>query len=293
MHYTGLVEQTSRFAEAAEADEATDWADQYVYESVQPFYVAEDTAESSALVERVRSAARAENQAAAQRLVATGELWALRLRECGEREDWIIDAVEAVTAEVAAALGISQGVAGSYLRYARAMRERLPAVAAVFVAGDLDYRLFQTIVYRTELITDADAVRRRRAGLDGRRRLDDPARSRCRTGQVGDSAPVGSSRRRTAGVCIRAIEGVGRFRALPRPDMPVSGVRSAGSGLRSRPHHPSRRRRAHPCIESEMLVPLASSAQALTAGEMNFAATHRYVDATAKSCHSPGTPLSS
>ena len=26
MHYTGLVEQTSRFAEAAEADEATDWA---------------------------------------------------------------------------------------------------------------------------------------------------------------------------------------------------------------------------------------------------------------------------
>lgn len=28
MHYTGLVEQTSRFAEAAEADEATDWADQ-------------------------------------------------------------------------------------------------------------------------------------------------------------------------------------------------------------------------------------------------------------------------
>ena len=124
MHYTGLVEQTSRFAEAAEADEATDWADQYVYESAQPFYVAEDTAESSALVERVRSAARAEHQAAAQRLVATGELWALRLRECGEREDWIIDAVEAVTAEVAAALGISQGVAGSYLRYARAMRER-------------------------------------------------------------------------------------------------------------------------------------------------------------------------
>ena len=134
-----------------------------MFGSVQPFYVAEDTAESSALVERVRSAARAENQAAAQRLVATGELWALRLRECGEREDWIIDAVEAVTAEVAAALGISQGLAGSYLRYARVMRERLPAVAAVFVAGDLDYRLFQTIVYRTDLITNADVL----ATVDG------------------------------------------------------------------------------------------------------------------------------
>ena len=34
-------------------------------------------------------------------------------------------------------------------------------------------------------------------------------------------------------------------------------------------------------------------AQALTAGEMSFAATHRYGEATAKRCHSPGTPLSS
>ncbi len=30
----------------------------------------------------------------------------------------------------------------------------------------------------------------------------------------------------------------------------------------------------------------------LTAGEMSFADTHRYADATAKRCHSPGTPLS-
>ena len=35
MHYTGLVEQTSRFAEAAEADEATDWADQYMRLSIR------------------------------------------------------------------------------------------------------------------------------------------------------------------------------------------------------------------------------------------------------------------
>ena len=30
----------------------------------------------------------------------------------------------------------------------------------------------------------------------------------------------------------------------------------------------------------------------LTAGEISFAATHRYVEATAERCHSPGTPLS-
>jgi Protein of unknown function (DUF3237) len=35
MHYTGLVEQTSRFAEAADADEATDWPDQYMRLSIR------------------------------------------------------------------------------------------------------------------------------------------------------------------------------------------------------------------------------------------------------------------
>ena len=124
----------------------------------QPFYVAEDTAESRALVDRVCSSSRAENRAAAERLDAIGDLWVLRLRECGEREDWVMDAMEAVAAEVAAALGISQGLASSYLRYARAMRERLPQVAQVFIAGDLDYRMFQTVVYRTDLITDRDVL---------------------------------------------------------------------------------------------------------------------------------------
>ena len=66
--------------------------------------------------------------------------------------------MEAVAAEVAAALRISQGLAASRLRYARAMRERLPKVAAVFQAGDIDYRGFQTLVYRTDLITDPEVL---------------------------------------------------------------------------------------------------------------------------------------
>ncbi len=44
------------------------------------------------------------------------------------------------------------------LRYARAMRERLPKLAAVFRAGDIDVRLFPTIVYRTDLITNPDVL---------------------------------------------------------------------------------------------------------------------------------------
>lgn len=47
---------------------------------------------------------------------------------------------------------------GSYLHYGRAMRERLPKVGQVFAAGEIDYRLFQTLVYRTDLITDPQVL---------------------------------------------------------------------------------------------------------------------------------------
>jgi Domain of unknown function (DUF222) len=116
------------------------------------------TAESAALVDRIGAAWRAENRAAAAQLVAIGELFGYRLSRCSETEDWAADTEEAVAAEVAAALRISQGLAGSRLRYARALRERLPKVGEVFAAGDIDFRMFATIVYRTDLITDPDVL---------------------------------------------------------------------------------------------------------------------------------------
>src|SRR5882757_1489554 len=116
------------------------------------------TAESAALVDRISTATRAENRAAAAHLVAIGELFAYRLSRCSDTEEWAIDTEEAVTAEVAAALRIGQGLAASRLRYARAMRERLPKTAEVFTAGDIDFRLFATIVYRTDLITNPDVL---------------------------------------------------------------------------------------------------------------------------------------
>ncbi|MGA3255124.1 MAG: HNH endonuclease signature motif containing protein [Mycobacterium sp.] len=116
------------------------------------------TPESVVLVDRVCSAWRSENRAAAAQLAAIGELFAYRLSRCSENEAWAIDTMEAVTAELAAALRIGQGLAASRLRYARAMRERLPKVAEVLKAGDIDYRTFQTLVYRTDLITDPDVL---------------------------------------------------------------------------------------------------------------------------------------
>ncbi len=69
-----------------------------------------------------------------------------------------MDTMAAVAAEVAAALRISQGLAASRLRYARAMRERLPKTAEVFSAGDIGYLMFATIVYRTDLIVDPEVL---------------------------------------------------------------------------------------------------------------------------------------
>ncbi len=110
------------------------------------------------VLERLCAAARAENRAAGERLAVIGELDVLWLRHFGERETWCTDTQEAITAEIAAALTITHGLATSYLEYSRAMRLRLPRVGAVLVAGDIDYRTFQTIVYRTDLIADPDVL---------------------------------------------------------------------------------------------------------------------------------------
>jgi hypothetical protein len=116
------------------------------------------TPESAALLDRICASSRAENRSAAASLAAIGELFGYRLARCSDTEEWAVDTEEAVAAELAAALRISQGLAANRLRYARAMRERLPAVAEVFKAGDIDFRTFQTIVYRTDLITDSDVL---------------------------------------------------------------------------------------------------------------------------------------
>ncbi len=122
---------------------------------IHEYWTPPQTERSRALVNRMCASWRAEAQAAADRLDAIGELFELRRAERGEQQDWAVDTWAAVGAEAAAALRISLAMAGSYMRYALAMRERLPQVAAVFRAGDIDYRLFQTLVYRTDLITDA------------------------------------------------------------------------------------------------------------------------------------------
>ena len=125
---------------------------------------------SAVLIEEMCVAARAENRAIAQRLVRIGSLFEMRRVEHGEEKDYAVDTWAEVGAEIAAALRCSLSMAGSYMHYARAMCDRLPKVGAVFEAGDIDYRTFQTIVYRTDLIEDEQKM----AATDRRLALSAP-----------------------------------------------------------------------------------------------------------------------
>ena len=98
---------------------------EHMFES---WYASRPTPESAALLDRIGEAGRSEAQAAARRLVAVGELFVLRLRDSGEQADWAMDTWEAVAAQVAAALQCSIAMGSSYLRYAMALRDRLPEV---------------------------------------------------------------------------------------------------------------------------------------------------------------------
>jgi len=108
-------------------------------------------------MQRVCSAARAEACASAARLVAIGDMVALRIaQDGGASDDWIIDANDAVVLEIAAGLGISRKWAASYVDYAYALRVQIPEVGRVFIAGDIDEATFRTAVFRVGLITDDD-----------------------------------------------------------------------------------------------------------------------------------------
>ena len=133
--------------------------------SLSAYWEPSDTAESRTLIDDIGASGRAEARAAAARLVAIGKLFAIRMAERGETPEWAVDTWAAVGAEIAAALRISLAMAGSYMHYALALRNRLPAVATAFCAGDIDFWTFRTIVYRTDLITDAAALEQVDAAL--------------------------------------------------------------------------------------------------------------------------------
>jgi Domain of unknown function (DUF222) len=116
-------------------------------------------ADDAGVVDAITAAARAQNAMCGRELAAIGELYARRAPEDDvDRLNWAIDGHENVVAEIAAALGVSRGRARGRLRYAIALRERLPRVAELFAMGLIDFRLMAAVVSRTELVEDSELI---------------------------------------------------------------------------------------------------------------------------------------
>ncbi|KUI36004.1 HNH endonuclease [Mycobacterium sp. IS-1590] len=104
--------------------------------------------------------ARVENAASAYRLAAAADVLDRLISEAGsvDREQWCIDNWAIAAAEVAAAQGVSLGVASHQLMLADDLRRRLPAVSAVFATGAISYRTVAAVSHRSRLVRDADAL---------------------------------------------------------------------------------------------------------------------------------------
>ena len=117
------------------------------------------SADEAAVVAAIEEWAATEARAAARRIAAIGELVRRRCSD-DEHAHWTCDSWDAAAAEVSAALGITHGRASGEMHLSQTLRHRLPDVAALFMAGRLSHRVCQAIAWRTDLVTDREALAR-------------------------------------------------------------------------------------------------------------------------------------
>jgi len=115
-----------------------------------------ESLDDGALIDVIAAEARASAVSDARKYGAIAELE--RRRNTGERAYWACDDWDGAAAEVAAALNIGHGRASGEMDLAVTLRDRLPKVAALFLAGDVNARRVWLIDQRTRLVTDADAL---------------------------------------------------------------------------------------------------------------------------------------
>ncbi|MHA7652812.1 HNH endonuclease signature motif containing protein [Mycobacterium sp. ML4] len=115
--------------------------------------------DDAGLVELMSSATREEAVAAARRFAAIAELVARHAVGATDRGRWSCDNWDAMAAQVGAALNISHYLASQHMYQALALRQRLPAVAALLAAGRLSVRLVTAIIWHTEMIQDPAVMR--------------------------------------------------------------------------------------------------------------------------------------
>jgi Domain of unknown function (DUF222) len=180
-----------------------------------------DIMDDVAVVDAITDAARAQNAMCGRELAAIGELYARRApADDAERFNWAVDGHENVVAEVAAAVGISRGRAAGRLRYAVALRERLPRVAEVFARGAIDFRLIAAVVYRTELIEDAVLIAR----LDAAVARHAPRWMRLSAPKAAERIDMWVARCDPAGVRVPGNRIEDRYVAIAPNDAGLAGV---------------------------------------------------------------------
>lgn len=113
----------------------------------------------AALIDTLEHHTRTEAIEAAARLATIAEIVA---RHCDDEDDtcahYAIDGWETATAAISAACNLSRRAASTQMRIAQALRERLPHVAALFAHGDISAKTVAAITWRTQLVTDPDAL---------------------------------------------------------------------------------------------------------------------------------------
>ncbi|MEH3135853.1 MAG: DUF222 domain-containing protein [Mycolicibacterium neoaurum] len=120
------------------------------------------------LIAAVTSATRAEAAAAARRLALIAEVTA---RHCEDEDESsalkLIDGWALAKAEISAACTLGPRAASAQMRIAMALRDRLPRTAEVFARGLVSAKVINAITWRTQLVTDEDALGLIDAGIAG------------------------------------------------------------------------------------------------------------------------------
>lgn len=135
-----------------------------MFDSILPGPDALRDLDDAALVAAVRDWDRAASAAQARKLAAVAELVRRRCTEA-EHTDWACDDWDATAAELSCALTLSHGRAMGQMDLALALRDRLPRIGALFMAGNVDLRTVTTIVRRTQLVNEDDTLNRLDAAL--------------------------------------------------------------------------------------------------------------------------------
>ncbi|MFI2841226.1 DUF222 domain-containing protein [Mycolicibacterium sp. PDY-3] len=120
------------------------------------------------LIAAVTDATRAEAAAAARRLALVAEVTA---RHCEDEDESsalkLIDGWALAKAEVSAACNLGPRAASAQMRIAMALRDRLPRTAEAFARGLISAKVINAITWRTQLVTDEDALGLIDAGIAG------------------------------------------------------------------------------------------------------------------------------